>query len=182
MTVRSNPTNRSGDLDFRDRAQLFQALEERPFDLVVIGGGIIGAGLARSAAARGLRVALVEAQDLASGTSSRSTKMIHGGLRYLAQGDIALVREAATERQILRRIAPHLTRFTPFLLPTRSAAGMAKFRIAMWAFERLGQIPRQERHEVWTAKELASREPVAAIFVYSTTRCVPTGGGRFKQG
>jgi glycerol-3-phosphate dehydrogenase len=156
-------TQRPGDLDYRDRARLFQALEEQPYDLVVIGGGITGAGLARSAAGRGLRVALLEAQDLASGTSSRSSKMIHGGLRYLAQGDVALVREAATERQILRRIAPHLTRFMPFLLPTRSTAGMAKFRAAMWAFEKLGQVPPNERHEIWNAKELASREPLAAI-------------------
>jgi len=157
-----NLTLRPCDLDFRDRARLFRALEERPFDLIVIGGGITGAGLARSAAARGLRVALLEARDLASGTSSRSSKMIHGGLRYLAQGDVALVREASTERQILRRIAPHLARFTPFLLPTRSAAGMAKFRTAMWAFEKLGQVPPDERHEVWNAKDLAAREPLAA--------------------
>ncbi len=159
----SNSTQRPGDLDFRARGRLFRALEQHPFDLVVIGGGITGAGLARSAAARGLRVALLEARDLASGTSSRSSKMIHGGLRYLAQGDIALVREAATERQILRRIAPHLTRFMPFLLPTRSAAGMARFRAAMWAFEKLGQVPPNERHEVWNVKDLASREPLAAV-------------------
>ncbi|MCP4036611.1 MAG: glycerol-3-phosphate dehydrogenase/oxidase [bacterium] len=150
------------DLDFRNRERCFQALEEQPYDLIVIGGGITGAGLARSAAGRGLRVALLEARDLASGTSSRSSKMIHGGLRYLAQGDVGLVREAATERQILRCIAPHLTRFAPFLLPTRSAAGMAKFRAAMWAFEKLGQVPESERHEVWKTRELASREPLAA--------------------
>ncbi|MEE8311420.1 MAG: glycerol-3-phosphate dehydrogenase/oxidase [Candidatus Binatia bacterium] len=159
----SSSRNRPGDLDFRDRTRLFRALEERPYDLIVIGGGITGAGLARSAAARGLSVALLEARDLASGTSSRSSKMIHGGLRYLAQGDVALVREAATERQILRRIAPHLTRFTPFLLPARSSAGMAKFRAAMWAFEKLGKVPPNERHEVWSAKDLASREPLAAV-------------------
>jgi glycerol-3-phosphate dehydrogenase len=154
---------RRQDLDFRDRSRLFQHLEQQTFDLVVIGGGITGAGLARSAAGRGLSVALLEARDLASGTSSRSSKMIHGGVRYLAQGDVSLVREAATERQILRRIAPHLARFMPFLLPTRSSAGMAKFRAAMWAFEKLGQVPPNERHEVWTAEELASREPLAAI-------------------
>jgi glycerol-3-phosphate dehydrogenase len=162
IVTHPNSTQRPGDLDFRDRARVFQTLEERIYDLVVIGGGITGAGLARSAAARGLDVALIEARDVASGTSSRSSKMIHGGLRYLSQGDVALVREAATERQILRRIAPHLTRFTPFLLPTRSAAGMARFRAAMWAFEKLGQVPPDERHEVWNAKELASREPLAA--------------------
>ncbi len=150
------------DLDFRDRPRAFREVEEQPFDLIVIGGGITGAGLARAAVARGLRVALLEARDLAAGTSSRSSKMIHGGLRYLAHGDVALVREAATERQILRRIAPHLARFTPFLLPTRSAAGMAKFRAAMWAFEKLGQVPPNECHEAWNATVLAAREPVAA--------------------
>jgi glycerol-3-phosphate dehydrogenase len=153
----------TSNLDLRERARLFAALEEQTYDLVVIGGGITGAGLARSAASRGLSVALLEAQDLASGTSSRSSKMIHGGLRYLAQGDINLVREAATERQILRRIAPHLTRFTPFLLPTRSTAGMTKFRAAMWAFEKLGQVPADERHEVWNAADLEAREPLAAV-------------------
>ena len=156
------PARRPIDLDFRDRAAAFRALEEERFDLIVIGGGITGAGLARAAAARGLRVALLEAQDLAAGTSSRSSKMIHGGLRYLAQGDVSLVREASTERQILRCIAPHLTRFTPFLLPTRSVAGMAKFRAAMWAFEKLGKVPPNERHEIWNGSDLASREPIAA--------------------
>ncbi|HEB90023.1 MAG TPA: glycerol-3-phosphate dehydrogenase/oxidase [Deltaproteobacteria bacterium] len=159
----SRRSRRPGDLDFRDRARAFRDLEQETHDLIVIGGGITGAGLARAAAARGLRVALLEARDLASGTSSRSSKMIHGGLRYLAQGDVALVREAATERQILRRIAPHLTRFMPFLLPTRSTTGMARFRAAMWAFEKLGKIPPDERHEVWSAAELAEREPLAAI-------------------
>ena len=156
------PDPRASDLDFRDRARLFSLAEERPFDVIVIGGGITGAGLARSAAARGMSVVLLEARDLASGTSSRSSKMIHGGVRYLAQGDLALVREAATERQILRRIAPHLARSMPFLLPTRSLAGMAKFRAAMWAFEKLGQVSDSDRHRVWSAAELAEREPVAA--------------------
>lgn len=156
-------TPRPQDLDARDRGALFRRLEEAPYDLAVIGGGITGAGLARAAAGRGLRVALLEARDLASGTSSRSSKMIHGGVRYLAQGDVSLVREAASERQILRRIAPHLARFTPFLLPTRSTAGLTKFRAAMWAFEKLGQVPPGERHEVWSARELAEREPLAAV-------------------
>ncbi|MEZ1768859.1 FAD-dependent oxidoreductase, partial [Pseudomonas aeruginosa] len=78
------------------------------FDLLVIGGGITGAGVARDGAMRGLRVALIEAQDFASGSSSRSSKMIHGGLRYLAQGEVGLVREAASERKVLHDIAPHL--------------------------------------------------------------------------
>ena len=158
-----NLPSRPGELDFRDRASLFRAAEERSFDLIIIGGGITGAGIARAAAARGLDVALVESRDLASGTSSRSSKMIHGGVRYLAQGDLALVREAATERQILRRIAPHLARPMPFVLPTRSAGGLAKFRAAMWTFEKVGQVPKSDRHEAWSARQLKEREPVAAL-------------------
>src|ERR1700752_282558 len=91
------------------RARNLTRLAAEPFDVLVIGGGITGAGVAREATLRGLTVAVVEARDFASGTSSRSSKLIHGGLRYLQQGEIALVREAATERKMLRRIAPHLT-------------------------------------------------------------------------
>src|SRR6476646_10438406 len=98
----------SGALDFRDRGKLFAALERETFDVLVIGGGVTGAGVARDAAMRGLKVALVEARDFASGTSSRSSKMIHGGLRYLAQGDLGLVMEASNERRAVRKLAPHL--------------------------------------------------------------------------
>jgi glycerol-3-phosphate dehydrogenase len=147
-------------LDARKRAQIFADLEARSFDLVVIGGGITGAGIARDAAMRGLSVALVEARDYASGTSSRSSKMIHGGLRYLAQGDIALVKEAASERQILRRIAPHLTRLTPFLIPTTNMAMTAKLRTGLWTFEKLGGVPEAEKHEVIGLVELQRREPL----------------------
>lgn len=146
-------------LDARRRAEVFAELESRAFDLVVIGGGITGAGIARDAAMRGLSVALVEARDYASGTSSRSSKMIHGGLRYLAQGDIALVKEAASERQILRRIAPHLTRLSPFLIPTTNMAMTAKLRTGLWTFEKLGGVPEAEKHEVIGLAELQRREP-----------------------
>ncbi|AJA07755.1 glycerol-3-phosphate dehydrogenase [Sphingopyxis fribergensis] len=147
-------------LDARRRAEVFAELESRTFDLVVIGGGITGAGIARDAAMRGLAVALVEARDYASGTSSRSSKMIHGGLRYLAQGDIALVKEAASERQILRRIAPHLTRLSPFLIPTTNMAMTAKLRTGLWTFEKLGGVPEAEKHEVIGLAELQRREPL----------------------
>jgi len=147
-------------LDARRRAEVFAELEARTFDLAVIGGGITGAGIARDAAMRGLAVALVEARDYASGTSSRSSKMIHGGLRYLAQGDIALVKEAASERQILRRIAPHLTRLSPFLIPTTNMAMTAKLRTGLWTFEKLGGVPEAEKHEVIGLAELQRREPL----------------------
>ncbi len=149
-------------LDLRDRDALFDALEGRVFDLAVIGGGITGAGVARDGAMRGLSVALVEARDFAAGTSSRSSKMIHGGLRYLAQGDIALVREAASERKIVEAIAPHLARRTPFVIPARSAAAIAKLRAGLWAFEKLGGVPKSRRHEVWSHAELRAREPAVA--------------------
>jgi glycerol-3-phosphate dehydrogenase len=100
----------------RERALETMAREE--FDVVVVGGGIVGAGVALDAATRGLTVALVEARDFASGTSSRSSKLIHGGLRYLEQKDFELVREALTERGLLlSQIAPHLVHPVPFLFP-----------------------------------------------------------------
>jgi glycerol-3-phosphate dehydrogenase len=86
--------------------------------VLVVGGGIVGAGVARDAALRGLPVGLVERNDFASGTSSRSSRLLHGGLRYLAQGRLGLVREAGTEKMVLARIAPHLTRPMPFVFPT----------------------------------------------------------------
>src|SRR3984885_2835478 len=87
------------------------------FDIAIVGGGINGAGLARDAAGRGLRVLLVEMNDLASGTSSASSKLIHGGLRYLEHGALRLVREALTEREVLLRMAPHLIRPLRFVFP-----------------------------------------------------------------
>ena len=90
------------------------------FDLAIIGGGINGTGIARDAAGRGLSVLLVEQNDLASGTSSKSTKLIHGGLRYLEFHAFRLVREALIEREVLIRLAPHLTRTLRFVLPHHS--------------------------------------------------------------
>lgn len=84
------------------------ALQSTQFDLLVIGGGITGAGIALDAAARGLKTALVEKEDFAAGTSSRSTKLIHGGLRYLKQLEFALVKEVGSERAIVHKLAPHL--------------------------------------------------------------------------
>src|SRR5256714_15378650 len=87
------------------------------FDLAIVGGDINGTGIARDAAGRGLRVLLLEQNDLGSGTSSASTKLIHGGLRYLEKGALRLVREALTEREVLLRMAPHLIRPMRFMLP-----------------------------------------------------------------
>jgi glycerol-3-phosphate dehydrogenase len=147
------------DLDLRDRTRLFAALEADVFDVAVIGGGITGAGIARDVAMRGLSVALVEARDFAAGTSSRSSKLVHGGIRYLAQGDMALVREAALERKTVRHIAPHLARRTLFIVPAHSRAGIAKFRTGLWTYEKLGSVEADDRHQLWNAERLAREEP-----------------------
>ena len=111
-------TNNGCVLDARDREGTLGRLATERFDVLVIGGGITGAGAALDAASRGLRVALVEARDLASGTSSRSSKLIHGGLRYLEQLDFKLVYEALRERDLLvSKLAPHLVKPVPFLFP-----------------------------------------------------------------
>jgi glycerol-3-phosphate dehydrogenase len=89
--------------------------------------------------------------------------MIHGGLRYMAQGDLALVQEAASERKAVERIAPHLTRQTPFVIPAKNAAVVAKLRTGLWAFEKLGGVPRERRHEVWSQAELRSNEPAVDV-------------------
>lgn len=101
-----------------DRARALEELASRDFDLLVVGGGIIGAGIAATAARHGLAVALVERGDFSGSTSSASSKLVHGGLRYLRLGDVRLVREAHEERrQLMTRVAPHLVRPLPFLLP-----------------------------------------------------------------
>jgi len=106
------------------REELLERLARFPaLDLVVIGGGATGLGVALDAAARGLTVVLVEAEDYAKGTSSRATKLVHGGVRYLAQGNLKLVREALRERALLLRNAPHLAQPLPFLLPLYGAKG-----------------------------------------------------------
>ena len=150
----------SPDFNQTDRAGSLRALSDQCFDLLVIGGGITGAGVARDAAMRGLSVALIEAQDLASGTSSRSSKMIHGGLRYLVAGDVAVVKESASERATLHRIAPHLAQKTPYVIPTSSVRSKFILRAALWAYERLGGVERADYHEVWSKAELAEKEPL----------------------
>jgi len=136
-------------------------LRKTLFDLVVIGGGINGAGITREAALRGLKVALVEARDFAYGTSSRSSKLIHGGLRYLAQGEVSLVREAARERQVLRRIAPHLAEPLEMLIPAygRTRAGLVKLAAGLWIFEMLAPVPSEESYRVLDAAGAKATEP-----------------------
>ncbi len=135
-------------------------IENQTFDLAVIGGGITGAGVARHAALAGLSTLLIEASDFASGTSSRSTKLIHGGLRYLAMGDFALVREGALERKSLKQMAPHLTQPQWMVVPATSRLAMAKLQVGIRLYETLGAVERTDRHQNWSVAEITSQEPL----------------------
>jgi glycerol-3-phosphate dehydrogenase len=147
-----------------DRARERERLEERTWDLVVVGGGIVGAGVARDAALRGLAVACVEAGDWAGGTSSRTTKFAHGGLRYLELLDFRLVRTALAERAVLLGIAPHLLRTTPFLLPLTAdgARPSWKLRVGLGLYDLLAGRTRLGRHHVLDPDEAVAREPLLA--------------------
>lgn len=146
---------------FPPRAERLASLERTFFDLLVIGGGITGAAIARDAATRGLGVALVEREDWASGTSWRSTKLIHGGLRYLRTGNVKLVFESLCERGRLARLAPHLVRPVDFLFPAYRRRGMPPWIVGigltLYDLLALGQTPR--RHRRLSRQELVRWEP-----------------------
>ncbi len=143
------------------RAGHWKALSGETWDLLVIGGGITGAGVARDAAGRGLRVALVEAGDLAHGTSSRSSRLIHGGLRYLETLDFRLVFEASAERRRLLALAPHLVHPLPFLFPVfrRGPVGRRKLQAGMWLYDGLSLFRNIARHRMLSRKAVAEAEP-----------------------
>ncbi|HLM31304.1 MAG TPA: glycerol-3-phosphate dehydrogenase/oxidase [Solirubrobacterales bacterium] len=163
------------------RADAIEAVTDERFDVVVIGGGVTGAGVALDAASRGYSVALVERDDYAVGTSSRSSKMVHGGLRYLQNFDLGLVREALLERQLMVQLAPHLVYPTPFLVPTlgderRSRAlgiglnmydAMATTRVGMSRRERSERIEGDDywapnRHRTIDGDEVVELVPALA--------------------
>lgn len=128
-------------------------------DVLIVGGGITGAGVARETALRGLKTVLLDKGDFASGTSSRSSKLIHGGLRYLAQGDIGLVREAARERAVLRKLAPHLAQPLWMMMPTASLAGRMKLQAGVWTFEKLAGDQAGDKYQVLDRDETLEKEP-----------------------
>jgi len=142
-------------------SRTFAALESDVFDVLVIGGGITGAGVARDAAMRGMRVALVEKNDWASGTSSRSSRLVHGGIRYLEHGDIALVRESVREREILLRIAPRLVKPLEFTWPVYRGARLPKWKLraGLTLYDLLAGKHRGRRHHSLNMDEVLALEP-----------------------
>src|SRR4051794_28437120 len=118
------------EFSFRSREEALRRFRSEQFDLLIIGGGITGAAAARDAVTRGLKVALVERNDFASGTSSASSKLIHGGLRYLENFELGLVFEALAERALLLKTAPHLVRPLPFYFPVYEGDPHGRFIIS----------------------------------------------------
>lgn len=145
-----------------DRAKTIQQLSKETFDLVIIGGGITGGGIALDAASRGLKVALIEKGDFASGTSSKSTKLIHGGLRYLKQFDFWLVKEVGSERAIVHKLAPHLVLPEKMLLPLIENGSYGKWltSIGLKVYDILAQVSGEDKRKMLEKKEAMKLEPL----------------------
>jgi len=150
-----------------DRNETIQTLKETNYDLVVIGGGITGAGILLDAASRGMKVALVEKRDFASGTSSKSTKLIHGGLRYLKQLDFKLVNEVGTERLIVHKLAPHLVIPEKMLLPLIKNGSYGKFMtsIGLKVYDILAKVKGSDRRKMLGKSATIKLEPLLPVAI-----------------
>lgn len=148
-------------LNSQKRKETIAAFQSTEWDLLVIGGGITGAGIAMDAALRGMKVALVEMQDYSAGTSSRSTKLIHGGLRYMKQLEFGIVREVGRERSILHEAAGHIVIAENMLLPIVKGGTFSKFlvRWGLWLYDRLAGVRKSERRIMLTREQAAEAEP-----------------------
>ncbi|UYZ15628.1 glycerol-3-phosphate dehydrogenase/oxidase [Brevibacillus sp. WF146] len=144
------------------RLAVLQEMAGETLDLLVIGGGITGAGIALDASVRGMKVGVVEKADFGSGTSSRSTKLIHGGLRYLKQGEVKLVREVGRERAILYKNAPHLVIPAPMLLPIYQGGtyGYLASSVGLYLYDLLAGVERTERRKMLSRDETIRQEPL----------------------
>lgn len=145
-----------------DRANRLEVSAQEEWDVLVVGGGITGAGIVWDATLRGLKAILVEKGDFAWGTSSRSTKLIHGGLRYLKQGEINLVREVGKERALLYELAPHLVHPLRMLLPLYKGGSLGPFgtSIGLWLYDRLAGVRAHERRTMLTVQQTSRQEPL----------------------
>jgi len=147
----------------QERNAVIDEVEDAAFDLIIVGGGINGAGVAHDAALRGLKVLLLEQRDLAFGTSSRSSKLIHGGLRYLEHYHFKLVFEGTNERAALRKVAPHLVRPIKFALPVYESSRhpLWKMDLGLWLYDGLSLFKTEKRHmTVRSANKMLKREPL----------------------
>jgi len=146
----------------QNRNERIARLAKETFDLLIVGGGITGASIARDAVLRGLSVAVIEKGDFASGTSSRSSKLVHGGLRYLKGRHVRLVRESLRERGVLLKIAPHLVEPAPFFLPVYAGGrdGRLKLRLGLTAYDLLAGFGDIGRHTVLSREQLLEAEPL----------------------
>lgn len=144
------------------RADIHESLSNNIFDLLIIGGGITGAGIALDAVSRGLRVGLIEMQDFAAGTSSRSTKLVHGGLRYLKQFEIKIVAEVGKEREIVYENGPHVTTPEYMMLPFYKNGNFGPFttNIGLRVYDFLAGVKKRERRQMLTVKETLNKEPL----------------------
>ncbi|MDQ4005897.1 MAG: glycerol-3-phosphate dehydrogenase/oxidase [Actinomycetota bacterium] len=147
------------ELSAETRARDLAAMSDGVLDVLVIGGGIVGAGVALDAASRELRVGLVEGEDFASGTSGRSSRMIHGGARYLQHGDVGLVYEALRERHLLLRLAPHLVRPLSFVVPLRRFAARTAMRTGLTVYDGLAAGRNIGHHRAVSEEEMAAVAP-----------------------
>jgi glycerol-3-phosphate dehydrogenase len=145
-----------------DREEIIKEFSNETYDLVVIGGGITGGGIALDAASRGMKVALVEKGDFASGTSSKSTKLIHGGLRYLKQFDFWLVKEVGSERAIVHKLAPHLVLPEKMLLPLIEGGSYGKWltSVGLKVYDILAQVTGEDKRQMLEKKEALKLEPL----------------------
>ncbi|MCP9235083.1 glycerol-3-phosphate dehydrogenase/oxidase [Lewinella sp. JB7] len=160
----------------QERRAKIDRLADTHFDLLVIGGGITGAGVALDAGSRGLSVALIERNDFASGTSSKSTKLIHGGLRYLKNLEIGLVREVGQERAVVHRLAPHLVRPEKMLLPLVEGGSLGKLTtsMALWVYDFLADVEGEDKRVMLTKEETLKTEPLLREDIL-------TGGGFYAE-
>lgn len=158
------------------RAEKTAKIKTHKFDLIVIGGGITGAGVALDAASRGLDVLLIERNDFASGTSSKSTKLIHGGLRYLKNLEIGLVREVGQERAVVHDIAPHLVRPEKMLLPLIEGGSLGKLTtsMALWVYDFLADVEGNDKRVMLSKEETMNHEPLVRTDIL-------TGGGFYAE-
>ncbi len=163
---------------FNQRSELIRQAEKETYDLIIIGGGVTGCGIALDAASRGIKTLLIDKNDIASGTSSKSTKLIHGGLRYLKQFDIGLVTKTGRERAVVHRLAPHLVHPEKMLLPIIKDGNYGRLlsSFGLWVYDLLAGVTGKDKRRMLSRKQTLRQEPllnkqaIIAGFLYAEYR------------